>query len=681
MKVYSQNLLKNLLVIIGCLMTNLVISQQFELVSNSPISTKANQSRSASFIDVNNDGHLDIFISNGKRGGENNQLFINQGDGTFAEDSNNLIVVDNKSSDGVTWGDVDNDGDLDVYVANWWDETNLFYLNNGKGEFSQQKTEAFLQTGYSETASWADYDKDGDLDLYVTNSSLDGLNNKNFFIKNNGDGRFTLEANQNITRDFKNSRNVSWTDIDNDGDLDLFIANESSTANQLFLNNNGSFTEVTSGDLVTSAKSSMGCSWADYDNDGDLDVFVTNLKEGNQLFNNQGNGNFQLVSSSTVGQTGSSFGSIWGDVDNDGDLDLFVANADFSGTKVSSFFYLNNGDGSFTKVTTGPVATYSGGTFGAAFGDYDNDGDLDLVTANTTDVAETNALYRNLGNANHWVNISLKGIMSNASAIGAKVKIKATIGGKSVWQMREVTSQSGYNCFSSLRVHFGLGDATNIDSLVIEWPLGLKETFTNVAIDKFHSYEEPITKSFLRANFRIGAIGSTTPPTNNAITYNIGENVQFVSTSVIDSTETVTYSWDFDNDGTEDANEKNPVFVFSKAGTYTVKLTIKNSVNESSITRTDYLTILDPSSISVPHRQDIKAYPTPFENSLQLNIKKEQLAQITLTDFSGRQAPLGSITANNRGVLVNNTQLKAGVYLLNIVLRNGQRQTLKVTKK
>lgn len=673
MKDRIQHFLQNIVVMVGCLLPYVVIGQQFETITNSPISARNSGSRSAAFVDVNNDGHMDVFISNGPRNGENNLLYINNGNGTFTAKTNDPLVQDGKPSDGATWGDIDNDGDLDVYVVNWYGQANLFYLNDGKGNFTQVKDGDIIQGGHSETASWADYDKDGDLDLYITNTSPNGAGQKNFLVVNNGDNRFTLNTSDVVVSSVRDSRNVNWVDIDSDNDLDLYLTNEGGKPNQLFLNNgSGGFTTVTSGSIVTSAKTSFGSSWADYDNDGDLDLFVANFG-GNksQLFQNDGKGNFTEIINSVINAVGGSVGSIWGDIDNDGDLDLFVTNSTFNSNKTQNFLYTNNGDGTFTKVTTGPVATYEGNSFGAAFGDYDNDGDLDLVTANNYQDAAKNSLYRNLGNTNHWVNISLKGVMSNTAAIGAKVRLKATIGGKIVWQMREISTQSGYNCQNSLRVHFGLGDATKIDSLIIDWPLGMQEKFSNVTVDKFHDFQEPLTKGFLRANFKV----------IDKLQYNIQEAVSFVNTSVTDPAETVTYSWDFDGDGKEDSSEKNPSFTYLKAGTYTVKLTITNNTGSKTIARTDYLRILDPSSIGIEAFPELRIYPNPYADYFSIDLKPYQLKKIKMYDGKGESVKIGKIIYNISGATISNKHLQSGTYILNITLKNGQSQAFRVVKK
>ena len=578
-------------VILACIIyffPNLAQSQQFELVKNTPIGAVADGSRSAAFVDVNNDGFLDIFISNGPKGGQNNSLYLNNGKGNFTKVTKDPLVQDGAPSDGATWGDIDNDGDLDVYIVNWYGKPNLFYINDGQGHFTQITQGDIIQKGFSETASWGDFDNDGDLDLYVTNSSPNRSGQQNFFIQNNGDGRFSLNTQNVITQTTKDARSINWIDYNNDGRLDIFITHEDGSGNQLFKNTKTGFQPVKN-NFQTKPTASMGSSWADYDNDGDLDLLVANFRSKALVFNNQGDGTFKEVEVG-LARNGLSFGATWGDIDNDGDLDLFVANATFSKNKVINFLYINDGQGRFTRDTTSVIATYQGNTFGAAFGDYDNDGDLDLVTANTFQSAEANTLYRNLGNKNHWVNISLKGTISNASAIGAKLRVKAVIGGKSVWQMREISSQSGYNCQNSLRAHFGLNKATKIDSLIIEWPSGGREVKIDLKVNQFYTFQEAIPYDFVRANFTIKVdrhLQATTKTT-----------IQFTNLSLSHPKAKVRYNWDFDNDGVIDSRKKNPTHTYTKPGAYTIRLIVSNGTQKDTIIRKKYVQIKKPGDIS-----------------------------------------------------------------------------------
>jgi enediyne biosynthesis protein E4 len=457
-------------------------AQQFVKITQGPVVNSASDSRSANWVDINNDGLLDLMITNGLSTGQNNFMYINKGNDEFESiQSTDPIVNDNSPSDGATWADIDNDGDIDCFVATWYNKRNFLYLNNGNGSFTQVKTGSIAtELTYSETAAWGDYDNDGKLDLYITNS--EGTR-KNILYKGNGDSTFTKINSIAPVNDAFKSRTVNWIDYDNDHDLDLFVTNEGGQKVNLYRNDsNGVFTKITNGLLANIAGEVMSSSWADVDNDGDFDVFISNYNAPNRILKNQGDGTF-LIDTLYSNNTPFTFGSSFGDIDNDGDLDLYVSNA-FSTGKLKNFLYLNNGDGIFSEIDTSVVTADSGWTYGCAFGDYNNDGFIDLATANCYDKVQFNSLYKNIPNGNNWFELECVGTLSNKSAIGAKIKLTATIFNKSVTQLREISSQTGHNGQNMLTAHFGLADASIIDSIEIEWPSGIKELYRNISINQ-----------------------------------------------------------------------------------------------------------------------------------------------------------------------------------------------------
>ena len=471
--------------------------QTFTKITTGPVVSTDADSRSVNWVDINNDGLVDLFISNGKAGGQNNMLYINLGGGQFTNVTSDSIVLDNKPSDGATFADCDNDGDLDAFVVNWYNQNNLFYTNDGAGNFTAISSVPVVTSGgYSETASWGDYDNDGLLDLYVTRSGGTVSTNKNLLYHNDGGNAFTKILSGTPVTDATISRCVNWTDMDDDGDLDLFVTNEGNFNNdENIYRNDGSglFTKITTGELVTNGAFTMSSSWGDYDNDGDLDVFLSNDRASNALFRNEGNLNFTKISSDTVSNTNAhSFSSAWSDIDNDGDLDLFVTNSYYTITKQLNFLYINNGDGSFSRINNTVPATDSSWSYGCAFADYDNDGfeDLAVATVNFNNINEPDFLYHNDGNNNQWITIKLIGTITNKSAIGTKIRINAIINGMHVWQMREISAQTSYCGQNDLRAHFGLGNATIIDSMIVEWFSGSKEIFSNININQFITVTE-----------------------------------------------------------------------------------------------------------------------------------------------------------------------------------------------
>lgn len=465
------------------------LAQSFTKVTTGSLVTSTGDSRSVNWIDINSDGFIDCQITNGPGGGQDNFLYLNNGTGGFTKVTGNPIVVDGQPSDGATWADVDNDGDLDCYVANWYNTRNLFYLNNGTGLFQPDTGIVTISGGYCETAAWGDYDKDGKVDLYVTNSAA---YNRNLLYHNVDGNQFTKITMGDMVTDSTDSRSVNWTDIDGDGDLDLFVTNESNQNECMYRNDITAFTKITAGPLVNSGGHTMSSSWADFDNDGDLDVFIANDRSNNALYRNDGGFTFTRLASDTISNTyGNSFSSAWSDMDNDGDLDLFVTNSFGTGLHYN-FLYRNNGNSTFTRVSNAAPAMDADWSYGCAFGDYDNDGfeDLAVATCRYAGTDRPDLLYHNDGNNNKWITIKLTGVVTNKAAIGTKIRVKATINGVPVWQMRELSAQSGYCSQNDLRAHFGLGNATTIDSIRIEWLSGAKDTYVNVAPNRFVSYTE-----------------------------------------------------------------------------------------------------------------------------------------------------------------------------------------------
>jgi hypothetical protein len=430
--------------------------------------------------DYDNDGNLDLFVAN--LDNQNNFLYRNKGDGSFDKVTTGPVVSDGGNSVAGTWADYDNDGDLDLFVANTY-QGNFLYRNEGRGIFTRILTgDIPRDSAFSVGAAWADYDNDGHLDLFVANGG-GARNENNFLYHNNGDGTFTKITAGSIVNDGGWSGDCAWADFDNDGDQDLVVSNMWDTQNFFYRNNgDGTFTRITTGPVATDRGQFQGCAWGDYDNDGFLDLFVANGAGLNNLYHNNGNGTFTRIT--TGGPTGlGAVGSTWGDYDNDGWLDLFVANR-----LGKNYLFRNNGNGTFTKITAGDIVNDSNASNGAVWGDYDNDGFLDLFVANWD--GQNNCLYHNNGNSHNWIKIKLVGTTSNRSAIGAKVRVKTISNGSPGWQMRQISGGAGIGN-QDLCAHFGLGSATNIDTIRIEWPSGKVQELANVAAKQVLTVTEP----------------------------------------------------------------------------------------------------------------------------------------------------------------------------------------------
>ena len=442
------------------------------------------------WMDYDKDGFLDLFIGNGGAyRPEPDDLHRNNGDGTFTRITEGLLVTQAGSTGFASWGDYDNDGFPDLFVGSV-EGTGYLHRNKGDGSFERMGGGTIGIGPANGAGVWGDYDQDGFLDLFVGAGS-----GYSHLYHNNGDGTFSAVTDNPAVTNRASAWSSSWADYDNDGRLDLFVANRSGP-NFLFHNlGGGAFARIQEGEIVTDSDVSIGAAWGDYDNDGFLDLLVANggwiggVRQ-NWLYHNDGDGTFtRITEGSLVTDRRPWVRGSWADYDNDGDLDLFV-----SAWQANNALYRNNGDGTLTEVTAGSLS-YDGGSdsidggaaSGAAWGDYNNDGFPDLVVAT---IGGWNWLYRNNGNDNHWITVQCEGRVSNRSAIGTKVRVRATIQGRTYWQMREISNGDAMSG-NSLDACFGLGDAEVIDRIRIEWPSGIVQELASVPADQFLAVTEP----------------------------------------------------------------------------------------------------------------------------------------------------------------------------------------------
>jgi hypothetical protein len=458
----------------------------FTKITTGPVVTDAVDGQGCAWVDFDGDGDLDLYVSGNRTGAS--LLYRNDGNGVFTGITDDAIVNAGVGTYSASWADFDNDGRIDLFVSRQDNGPGLLFHQEADGTFTQT---ALPSGGYSSGSAWGDYNNDGFVDLLVGDSTQSVL------WQNHGQGNLVAVTDTPIeTAGFGGQ--ITWVDYDNDGDLDVFVTSGASPgAGRLYRNDGqGLFTPITTGQLPQRSSYCTGASWGDYDNDGFPDVFVCRLDGDFQqslpsfLFHNNGDGTFtQIEQSPFTDDTGYSPTCSWGDYDNDGWLDLIVANFDNGG---KNRLYHNNGDGSFSRVLTGSIADDLGSSAGVIWGDYDRDGFLDLFISNGTlgSGAHNDFLYHNDGNSNAWLTIKCVGTLSNRSAIGAKVRVKATINGKSFWQLREINTGSGLSQ-SALEAHFGLGNATNVETLRIEWPSGTVQEFQNVAARQYLAITEP----------------------------------------------------------------------------------------------------------------------------------------------------------------------------------------------
>lgn len=503
----------------GLLISSGGFAQEFTQITTGDVVSQRLNSISASWIDYDNDGDLDLFVSNPSIT-SGNSLYRNLLVETGSPNFHNLTAGDignpGEGSLGNSWADYDNDGDLDCYVAGR--RSSRLYRNDGSDKFTRI-TGGDIGTADNRgfACAWGDYDNDGFADLVVAlPAGFAGLPLKsNHLLKNNGDGSFTkIDSGATVINSGQAPYTVpSWSDYDQDGDLDLFIgsgpANGTVGPDYLYRNllaESGTepFERISSGQIALTPRDGQVFNWIDYDNDGDLDVYITNYSGGtpnglpNELYRNDGGSFTRITSGALVTDESVSLASVWADFDNDGDLDVYVT------TEVgqNNDYYRNNGDGSFSKVANSVICnTGMTATWGATAGDYDNDGDIDLFVPTlgrqSGNARIKNFLFRNeLSAENSWINISCAGTQSNRAAIGTRVRAKAVINGQTVWQLREISAQNSFNGHNSFRVHFGLGNATVIEQLVFEWPSGTVDVMYDVAVNQFIQVTEsaPLSK-------------------------------------------------------------------------------------------------------------------------------------------------------------------------------------------
>jgi hypothetical protein len=497
-------------------------------------------------LDYDNDGRLDFFFTNGallqdpmpegKLPDKSdkkywNRLYHQNADGTFTDVTESAGLSGAPQGYygmGVAVGDYDNDGFEDIYVTGYGG--NILYHNNGDGTFTDVTKKAGVGAdGWSASAGFFDYDNDGKLDLFVTRyldwsfktnrvcgenrpghraychpDNFDGVTN--IMYRNNGDGTFTdVSEKAGIRNPRGKGLGVAFADYDNDGFTDIFVANDSVQCFLYHNNGNGTFSEVGllagvgyNEDGKTFA--GMGVDFADYDNDGLPDIVVTDLSnERYMLFRNNGDGSFRDVTNqSGLGSATLSF-SGWStrffDYDNDGWKDLFVAQShvmDSIEQTSGNLRYLEpplllrNESGHFSRVAAGEAFQKSWAGRGAAFGDIDNDGDVDIVVSNVGQKAYV--LRNDGGNRKNWIGIVPVGTRSNRDGIGARIKVLSVSG---FTQYFTVNTAVGYLSASDKRVIAGLGDDSTVKLIEIRWPSGIVQKFENVKTRQFLKAVEP----------------------------------------------------------------------------------------------------------------------------------------------------------------------------------------------
>ncbi len=492
------------------------------------------------FFDYDNDGWLDIFVIGGRRlertpASASNRLYKNNRDGTFTDVTEKAGLQDAGWANGVCVGDYNNDGCEDLFCTYFG--RNKLYRNNGNGTFTDVTNQAGLSSSTARFATgctFLDYNRDGLLDLFVSNyvefdfdhapkpsaanpnCSYEGvavycgprgmIPGSHSMYRNNGNGTFTDVSEQAGIAGIKSSYGLTavTADLDEDGWPDIFVACDTTPCLLLMNNHDGTFREegLLRGIAVTAdgkEYAGMGVGLGDFDLDGHTDLFKTHfLGQPSGLYHNSGKADFEDVTARSGIGIESRFVS-WGagivDLDNDGYPDIFLVTGNVYPEleklypqlpyKGPCIVFRNLGNGAFEELgdEAGPGVSARHSSRGCAFGDFDNDGDLDIVIMN---VNEPPSLLRNDAPAeNHWLKIKLIGTKSNRSAIGARMLVRY---GDKI-QAQEVASQSSYLSSNDPRLHFGLGDQTSAD-IEIRWPNGLRESFKTVAANHLVTIQE-----------------------------------------------------------------------------------------------------------------------------------------------------------------------------------------------
>ncbi len=474
----------------------------FTKVDTGAITVSPGGHYSSACFDMDNDGDQDLLINNvGVYIQRYFSIYRNEQNGFFVK--LNGFIGNPNYQNLRSLGDIDNDGDLDLF-ASWVDAKYLrIYVNDGYGNYQLDTTITLAHK--SLYPSLIDLNNDGFLDMV-------GINRHGSVSYNDGNGGFMGNTDLGLLHEPPDItlHGMSWGDCDNDGDMDFYGGYSYNgtegghvSKNACFLNNgDGTFTKFDETSVIVddSTSENMCVNWVDYDNDGDMDLYVVNFTLDSingplsAIYENLGNMQFtKHVFEDEMYRNSFKISSVWGDLDNDADLDLYVSVENneipwpvyYNSATPYNILFLNDGDGGFTNILDHTLAYEDSHT--ALMFDHDNDGDLDvLLTRDSWSNDGHTNIFENEGNDNSWIILTCEGTTSNKSAVGTRVYAKSFSNGRHVSQTREITPINGHLSYANFRVHFGLGDATKIDTLIIRWPSGHVDTYMNKAMNKFY---------------------------------------------------------------------------------------------------------------------------------------------------------------------------------------------------
>ena len=605
-------------------------------------------------FDFNNDGYDDIYFTGGLN---DDKLYENRGDGTFEDVTKKMRITafGIVKTMGVVAGDIDNDGFTDLLVTTAENERCYLLRNeDGKSFKDISKAAGIDHEAWSMTATMADYDNDGDLDIYVSNYvAYDALPfDQNittplpdFFYENNGNLTFTQIATPLSQEESGCTLVSSFTDIDQDGDSDLFVLNDFGdfyVPNKLLLNDypSNQFNNISTDVGIRSAINSMGLAVGDFDEDGDFDYYITNI--GHNILYRQSEGKFlnEAQELEISDGTGTSWGTAFLDVNNDGFLDLYASRGTLLNLNDNQDNLLYVGSGSqnqFDDRRDALITTEPNKARGMAYGDFNNDGYLDIVTANIRigedNRAKTKVYMNTASEKGQWLKVTLSGTYNNSSAYGALVTIYSS--GKE--QIREVSGGSSYLSKHSNELHFGLDIGDNVDSLVVRWPRGAKrEIFKDLASNTAYKILED------DGIYKIVSERILICPGESAIINGTAQTEQGVYTELVE-------------DETSEIR--------------TLKH-IKLVIGESGIGKCK--SVVELPQIEDPADLKMIIYPSPFDDTFQIASGNgfSQSIQVVLRDIAGQIVINERINTKGTSQLVvlsGYADLPAGVYIVTII--------------
>jgi photosystem II stability/assembly factor-like uncharacterized protein len=500
------------------------------VLSNTTVSSTLYNAVNSVWFDMDNDNDDDLLLNEYgyfNQTAREPKLFRNTGSGDFTEVTG---AIGSGFFNGAAAGDYNKDGNVDLFFTGFGSgqnpsitKENRLFTGNGNTTFSEVNGTPFgTSLSIAPASSWLDVNKDGHLDLIIP------YTNGTKLYLGDGTGGFTERTGDPLVTDAYEASALVWGDYDNDGDQDVFIIDDNGT-NKIYENTgSGNFVNANITAFSTDTDTYASAAWGDYDNDGDLDLYITQSEDGanagpNLLYRNNGNKTFTKLASvantPTENKTAASFGCAWIDIDNDADLDLIVTNV-----LSNASIYLNNGTGVFTKagkeyLTAGPTFYFP---VSVTASDYNLDGFQDVLVTDFVFSEGGNIVPRQIklmenSNVNgNWLKIKLRGVNSNASAIGARIRL--TSGGKT--QIREVQSSVGVFGQNSFIQHFGLGAATTVTSIQINWPSGIVQTLTNVPANGLIEIIEDNTGPVITQRSPLNAANNINANTTLSVTFN-----------------------------------------------------------------------------------------------------------------------------------------------------------------